>query len=637
MPRPAALRELGGRSLGDALRGGIHRLFEHTDHLNRINVFPVADGDTGTNMSMTLAAVLAALDRAPEDHAGRLLLCAADAALDGARGNSGAILAQFLQGAADRGGDFERLRVSDFADAIEAGSSQARDSLCEPREGTLLTVLAAFARELRRVSNAGIEDFRELFATAMVRVREALVATREQLPELRAAGVVDAGAAGLVEMLEGIRHYFDTGETGRAAAPVHGNDDDTAGAPLGNGAAGAAAAAPERYCTECLVSAAEAQLDLRRLRERMSALGSSLVVSGSTRKARIHLHTAAPEVAFEAAAQFGAVSAQKADDMWRQQAAAQHARVRRVAVVTDSAADIAEDALESLDIHVVPLRVHFGNQSWLDKVSLSPEQFYAELARNPEHPKTSQPPPGDFRRLFEFLVSHYESVVCVSVTARVSGTHAAATGAAQRVGTALRPVVVVDSGTASLGQGLVALAAARCAQAGGSLQDVVAAATAARQRTFTFGLLENLDAAVRGGRVPPLARRLSRLLNLSPLLASFPDGRITLAGALWGRHRLVARFAAHVRAVARKHERQELAATWQVCVGHGNAAAAAATLANELTREFAGALHAPVGIVPLGTALGVHGGAGMLVVGIERCLQSSEESVTPVRFDTSGR
>ena len=117
---------------------------------------------------------------------------------------------------------------------------------------------------------------------------------------------------------------------------------------------------------------------------------------------------------------------QKADDMRKQQDAAHHRHRRGVAIVVDSSADIPDEELERLEIHMVPMRVHFGERSYLDKVSMRPGEFYRELADNPQHPKTSQPPPGDFRRIFEFLASHYETVVSINVTARVSGTLAAA-------------------------------------------------------------------------------------------------------------------------------------------------------------------------------------------------------------------
>jgi dihydroxyacetone kinase-like predicted kinase len=406
----APLKEIDGLQLADLLRAGIYRLFEQTDHLNKINVFPVPDGDTGTNMSMTLAAVLTAIDREPQADAGKLLARAADAALDGARGNSGAILAQFLLGLGDGAAQRAKLGLKEFVDAAGAGAAYARDALQQPREGTILTVLRAFADALRAETSA--TDFAALFAGAMSRVRAALEGTRGQLEELRAAGVVDAGALGFVEVLEGMLRWLQTGEMAVARAPVHAGEEAMAGA------APVAADQDFRFCTECLVLAREGGvIDLRAMRETLGAAGASLVVSGSTRKAKVHIHCDDPESVFRLAGGFGLVQGQKADDMRMQQEATHHRRAQRVVVVTDSGSDLPEDAAERLGIHMVAARIHFGGVSYLDKVSMTAAEFYEELARNPDHPKTSQPPPGDFRRIFEFLASHFESIVSVNLTA----------------------------------------------------------------------------------------------------------------------------------------------------------------------------------------------------------------------------
>ncbi len=595
----SAIDALDGAQLADALRAGIYRLFQKTDHINKINVFPVPDGDTGTNMSMTLAAVLAVVERSPQDHAGRLLVSAADAALDGARGNSGAILAQFLLGLGDRAGHLARVSARDFALATEAGAKYARDALTQPREGTLLTVLADFSRELERLTRDAQQiDFRVLFARAMEPVRRSLAGTRDVLEEMRAANVVDAGAQGFVEVLEGFAHYLDTGVVGVVASPVHTGDEVMV--------TGGPADTQHRYCTECMITG-EA-LEPRRVRESLGAFGSSLVVGGTKSKLRIHIHTNEPENLFRFVAQYGTVSAQKADDMLQQQAAAHHAKSRHVAIVTDSAADIPEDLLESLQIHLVPVRVHFGARSYLDKVSLSPAEFYRELETNPEHPKTSQPPPGDFRRLYEFLVSHYDAVISIALSARVSGTYNAAVTAAQRV--AGGKVHVLDSGNVSLGQGLLAIHAAERAQAGDSADQVEAAVTRARQRIKTYALLARVDYAVRGGRIPSIVKTLATWLRFSPVLHTTPDGRVVLCGVIWGRSRLRERFA---RYIARRTDPRE---SHRLLIGHGNAPDEASRLSDDLKAAIANVESSHV--TPLGTALGVHGGPGMLVVGIER-------------------
>ncbi|HWN06578.1 MAG TPA: DegV family protein, partial [Steroidobacteraceae bacterium] len=407
------LLALDGAALSAALRSGIHRLISREEVINKINVFPVPDGDTGTNLALTLQAVLAVLRAAPEPHAGQLLTRAADAALDGARGNSGAILAQFLLGVGDRAATRATLTAAQFADALGAGATYARESLAEPREGTILTVIADFAEAAAAGVRDGAGDFRPMFRQALAVARASLDATPDKLEMLRRANVVDAGALGFVELVAGMGDYLETGIAPPDDAEIQllSNDEATAGSQVD---------LEHRWCTECTITGDA--LDHRRLREQASGLGSSLVVAGTRNKVRLHIHTNDPPRVFALAAGFGTVAGQKADDMQRQQEMAHHAARRRVAVVTDSAADLPESVLEALDMHVVPVRVHFGTRSYLDKVGLSSEEFFRLLAASPVHPKTSQPPPGDFRRAFEFLGSHYEAVVYVGLMSRVSGT-----------------------------------------------------------------------------------------------------------------------------------------------------------------------------------------------------------------------
>jgi DegV family protein with EDD domain len=591
---------LDGARLALALRAGILRLLSREEVINKINVFPVPDGDTGTNLALTLHAVLTSLRGQPDDHAGQLLVRAADAALDGARGNSGAILAQFLLGVGDRAGHLEALDAEQFAAAVADGASYARDAMTEPREGTILTVLADFAHEVReQVMTHGVRDFRRLFGLALQRARRSLEATTGQLEALRKANVVDAGALGFVEMIAGMTDYLDTGEVAADDAVVRVLHEE-------HSAAGEEQDLTHRYCTECIVSGE--QIDRRHLREQLSAIGSSLVVAGTVKKAKVHVHVNDPAEVFRIAAKFGTVSGEKADDMERQQDAAHHGARRKVAVVVDSAADLPDEALERLDIHMVPVRIHFGPHSYLDKVSLTSEQFFHELATNPEHPKTSQPPPGDFRRAFEFLGSHYDAVVYVGLTSRASGTFQSAVSAAER-SRSHGKVVCIDSMNASLGQGLVAMAAAAVAAAGGTVEEVSRCVEAARSKTLTFASLTTLEYAVRGGRVPAWAKRLADLLHIMPLLAVFPDGRVSIGGVLLGRGDLTAKFARFVRKRIAREGR------WRLAVGHANAPAEAERL-RRLVRE--GLDNVDEGfVIPIGTALGVHGGPGCLVVAVQ--------------------
>ncbi|MFO0447081.1 MAG: DegV family protein, partial [Pseudomonadota bacterium] len=253
----------------------------------------------------------------------------------------------------------------------------------------------------------------------------------------------------------------------------------------------------------------------------------------------------------------------------------------------------------------VPVRVNFGEHSYLDKVSLSPAQFYELLERSPVPPKTSQPPPGDFRRLFEFLASHYESVVSINVAGRSSGTKQAAEAAAARIAQAR--VHVVDTGNASLGQGLLAMHAAECAAAGMDAAEIVASVQRMIPRTRTFGCLATLDYGIRGGRLPKIAKPIAEWLRLTPLIANLPDLRVGLGGFLRGRRNLRPKFARFVR------RRLDPAKRYRLLVGHANAPDEGERLREEIVAGLANVERSWV--LPLGTALGAHGGPGMLVVG----------------------
>ncbi len=578
-----------------ALKSGFHRVIEEQDELNRINVFPVPDSDTGTNLSLTLGYALGVLDR-EHQHLGSLLAALADTLLDGARGNSGAILAQFFQGLSDAAGDISRFTTYTFGKAVEQGSEYAHDAIAEPREGTILSVISAFSSSIRRLAIEQREDrFDRVLPAAVARINKALAETTGQLEVLKRAGVVDAGAMGFVTLVDGAMQFLVHGrETPR---PHLGSMEEVVAV-----AAGSDEESVYRYCTECIVTGKE--INRRKLRERLSELGDSLVLAGTKRKAKIHIHVDEPEEVFRLAGKFGEVSAEKADDMHRQTHASHDAK-RRFAVITDSAADIADEDMERLDIHMVPCRIHFGDHSFIDKVSITNEEFFAEVLRNPVHPKTSQPAPGDFRRQFQFLASHFPDVLSINLSAKPSGTWQAAVSAAERID-APGTVHIVDSLNASTGEGLLVVLAAECAEAGMTLKDTRRLVDAQIPLTRTFALVKDLRFAVRGGRVPAYVKPVAELLRVTPIIRTFPDGRVTNGGFLFGRRRRISRFARYVL----KHSAIE--GPTRIAIGHA--------LCEDDARELSGKLLelipdvSRVSITELGSALGVHGGPGTLIV-----------------------
>jgi DegV family protein with EDD domain len=592
---------LDGAAFAAALVSGIHRVIGEQDFLNHINVFPVADGDTGTNLSLSLGSTLGVLQQRSDEHLGTLLARIADALLDGSRGNSGAIIAQFFQGISDSAGELTRFTPYTFSQAVRQGSEYAHDALSQPREGTVLTVIAAVSDTIAsHVANARDGEFPELMNAALERGRTALEETTEQLDVLRKAGVVDAGAKGFVELLRGMTDYIATGRI--AAEPDLSALSAEESLPA---MAGPDEESEFRFCTECIVSGTD--IDRRKLREALSSLGDSLLLAGTKRKAKIHIHVNDPEQVFEVGRHYGDVSHEKADDMHRQSHSS-HDTSSSFAVITDSAADIADEDLERLDIHMVPCRLQFGNRGYLDKVSITTSEFFEELASNPDHPTTSQPAPGDFRRQFQFLASHFDDVLSINVTGTASGTYQAALSAADRIN-APGKLHVINSLNASLGQGLLVVFAAECAHAGVSIETTKAAVNELIPQTHTYGMLNDIRYAVRGGRVPPWVHTVAQLLNVTPFIHATPDGRIAPSGLAFGKRNTVAKFAKSL--VRKARDKGPLS----VAVGHAAFPGGADELEQLLRRDLPQIERLTK--AELGSALGVHTGPGALIVAMQ--------------------
>jgi DegV family protein with EDD domain len=307
---------------------------------------------------------------------------------------------------------------------------------------------------------------------------------------------------------------------------------------------------------------------------------------------------------FALAARFGRVEATKADDMHAQARSA--AGGGDVAVVTDSAADVPDELARRLNIHVVPVRVSFGEQDYLDKVGLSTAEFYRKLRTEVVLPRTSQPPPGDFRRQFEFLLSHHPAVVYVGLSRAVSGTLQAAESAAQR-GHPER-TRVFDTANAAGGQGLLTIKAAEMAADGAGAEAILAELERRKPLTHTWAIARDIGHAVRGGRVPRWAKPLLNTLGLVPIANVTPQGTLGMAGAFFGQRRIPERFARYIAA------RVDHRTRWRVVVGHCDALGDGDALLLALQSQLD---VADAWIAETGPAVGAHAGPGALVASLQ--------------------
>ncbi len=283
----------------------------HQDEVNNLNVFPVPDGDTGTNMLLTLQSAVEDIRDSPAAEVGRVARIAAHGSLMGARGNSGVILSQIFRGFANAAQGKAVLTPAELGDALEEAANAAYRAVNKPTEGTILTVAREAGRAAVGAARTPGATRQTVLTAAASAARQAVELTPTQLRILREAGVVDAGGYGLQLMLEGMLRSVE-GEAPPAAEREH------------HPAAQAVLDLPEEgwgYCTEFLILGEG--LDVERIREEIEAQGNSVLVVGDDELVKVHVHTDDPPRVISLASGYGRIDRLNVGDM-----SSQHRRIR---------------------------------------------------------------------------------------------------------------------------------------------------------------------------------------------------------------------------------------------------------------------------------------------------------------------
>ena len=530
-----------GATLASVVGAARAALEAHAREINDLNVFPVADGDTGTNMLLTIQAVEAAAQGLTGTSTADRCEALARAAVLGARGNSGFILSQMVRGAADAIADAPLLDGPTIAQALRSASDRAYATVPNPVEGTMLTVIRGMADGGEAADSGTVE---QVLKDALAAGRTSLAATEEMLPQLREAGVVDSGAYGVLLLVEGIA----AGLTGHQVGP-----SIQVSAP----AMVAADHEPSafRFCTSFVLD--DATMELAEIEAALSPLGDSLLVIGDRRQAKIHVHTDEPQRAISIGESAGIVSGVNVDDMHKQEEdrAARIARRTRsersaatgsidpslslsaatTALVTDSAADLPADLLTE-HTFVVPIPVNFGQEAFRPGIDLDAEEFYTRLSAGGQTPTTASPSVGEFVETFEAALSAHETVLALLMNRKMSATVEVARRAAMEVDPDRIIVIETESVSFQLGL-LVQRAQARLAQGTtlGEIEDLVDRFRRTQGTVFT---LETLEFLRRGGRIGLAKALVGNLLGLRPVL-QLADGEVVPVRRVRGADRVM--------------------------------------------------------------------------------------------------
>ncbi len=584
------LTEIDGRNLYYTFIAGGKKVIASQAELNRINVFPVNDGDTGTNLATTIMSVIESLrpDRNYKVTAGRI----AEAALVNARGNSGIIFAQFLYGLSRETDSSATVNLRQFAESVQRAVRYVYEAVANPVEGTMLTVIKEWAEYLN-ASWHKFTDFNLFLMSSMEVLRKSLSETTSKLRILATSKVVDAGAKGFVLFVEGIIDYISSRNVKDLlkSKPV--------ATPLFSEELISAETVNFRYCTEALIK--NCSIDHGRLSELLGRYGDSAVIAGSEELRRIHVHTNDPAELFNELRKNGLLTFQKADDMVRQSETV-HNRKWNIALVVDSTCDISPEILDHYQIHMLPINLSFGDNHYLDKVTIKPDQFYTLLAESPDYPKTAQVNEKAFENLYSQLVSRYDSVIALNVSDKFSGTFNSSQKAALKVSREFnKPISVINSKGVSGSMGLLALRIAMAIEDGHTHEQILKMSEKWVSDTKIFVSVRTLKYMVRGGRVSHFKGLIAHLLNINPIVSVDAAGKAFVFDKAFNQKANMEKVMDHIKKLSGSRK------VWNYIVLHAQNPDAADWYAAKMETMFN---KKPVSVVNISPVIGAHAGVG---------------------------
>ena len=375
-------------------------------------------------------------------------------------------------------------------------------------------------------------DFVDLFNKSLIKARESLAETPNKLAILKKAGVVDAGAQGFVNLIEGIVNFIEYGKIKSlksVTSSTYKRKDFNLveKAPMIN----------FQFCAECLIEGIN--FDRQIISEGISFLGDSLIIAGSKDKAHIHIHTDNPEKVFTKLSEFGTVIKTKVDDMHQQfQYTKKINQPHNIGLVTDSTCDLPLEIIKEHNIHVVPIVIQVGKESYMDQVEIKPHDFSHLLQTSNQKLSTSQPPPASFKKVYNKIATKYESIISLHLSEKLSGTLQASRIGAKSTNHDEK-IHVIDSKTTTIALGLLLIEAARLIREGFNVEEIINKLKIAASNVKIFVSIPTLKYLMKSGRLSRSKGFLGTMINLKPIISLDQNGYIIEAAKVIGQKKVV--------------------------------------------------------------------------------------------------
>lgn len=491
---------------------GANEVVSAVDELNSINVFPVPDKDTGTNMARTMQEIIngANLATTIKDTLKSIAFCA----INGARGNSGTIFAQYFYGLFESSKPTTAMTVDEFSMMSEHATKKAYSSIDQPEEGTILTVMTNFSST---IANAKSSSFKDAISNGYHSASKSLAATTDMLPQLKKANVVDAGANGFVYFLKGIVAYFNSNVTviPRERLKEISPDFEAHDPNIHSG----------RYCCEFTIS--DLLYAKNEIKEHLKPLGNELIMAGGDERMHIHIHSNHPDKVASVLYNTSKVIHQKIDDMQLQIAVSKDPR--SICIVTDSIADLPILRELTTPVPVIPANIIIREQEYVDRLTIHNHSVIEALDLG-LNMSSSAPNHEVTHRYFELLDRHYDHIVIITVSKAMSGTYQHLLRVAEEW-KGHSTIHVIDSRRNSAAQGLVVMKAVTYSMNTSNVDDLLMYVDALINRTNIFVAVDDLKGMIHGGRIPVTLGRFLNKIGVKPIVSIDDAGKGILFGS----------------------------------------------------------------------------------------------------------
>jgi len=504
---------------------GAQEVMENRLFLNKINFFPVADGDTGNNLYHLMQSILIKSELKTSSMG--TLKSIAESAIIGARGTSGAIFAQYIQGLSLLDLSEDQLTKENFIEVSRQGANFAYLAVENPIEGTIITAMGLFSDFLTNNNNQGVTFSRMV---------------EKSYEDIEKLNLSDAGARGFIFFING----FVRGLKGEAIIKVPVDTLLEEAVIFENNFNSLDQLPKFRYCTEALVvNKDKKKIDLK---EVFSDLGDSLILASNRKYTRLHIHTNQPDKIFKELSRSYKILEQKVEDMHGQYNML-HNRKFSTLILTDSIADVPKRFLDLGQVVVLPLDILIGSERYIDGLTINNDLLFdLELTRG-IRPTTSQASLFFIRKKFQDLLVFYEDILVISVSSKMSGTYQTMILAAQKFD---GRVQVIDSKRNSVAQGLIVVKAIEFLTKGGDAKTIKRQLEPYLKKSEILVSVRDIKSMVESGRLKGKSRKIVEFLNLYPIISINKKGMAYVKKIIMGPKRIQSQLIGSVKKVMNK-------------------------------------------------------------------------------------